>query len=139
MKEFDCKVSFTWSVCGKGRADAFTHRLLGNDRKEELSQLDYIIGPMRRNDEVYIHNAGRLWAIWDHHLIFARIEEEPHVEVLQKRNKKLTGWKPTTEEQLLLFKMEVIKTRETRKKTFRRHRRSMWRAMVCVCDEKCGD
>ena len=26
MKEFDCKVSSTWSVCGKGRAQASTHR-----------------------------------------------------------------------------------------------------------------
>ena len=25
------------------------------EKKEETSQLDYIIGPMRRNDEVYIH------------------------------------------------------------------------------------
>ena len=40
---------------------------------------------------------------------FARIEEEPRVNVFQKRNKKWTGWKPTTEEQLLLFKREVMK------------------------------
>ena len=72
-KEFDCEVSSTWSVCGKVRAEAFTHRHLGKDKKEELSQLDYIIGPMRRNDEVYIHNAGRLWTTWDHYPIFARI------------------------------------------------------------------
>ena len=26
MKEFDCKVSSTWSVNGKVRAEAFTHR-----------------------------------------------------------------------------------------------------------------
>ena len=78
------------------RADAFTHGHLGKDRKEELSQLDYIIGPMRRNDEVHVHNAGRLWATWDHCPTFARIEEEPHVKVFQKRNKKWTGWKPTT-------------------------------------------
>ena len=41
MKEFYCKVSSTWSG-GKVRAEAFTHRHLGKDRKEELSQLDYI-------------------------------------------------------------------------------------------------
>ena len=45
---------------------------------------------------------------------FARIEEEPRVNVFRKRNKKWTGWKPTTEEQLLLFKREVVKNeRET--------------------------
>ena len=73
MKEFDCKVSSTWSACGKVRAEAFTHRHSGKDRKEELWQLDYIIGPMRRNDEIYIHNERRLWATWNHHPIFARI------------------------------------------------------------------
>ena len=40
MKESDCKVSSSWSVCGKVRAEALTHRHLGKDRKEELSQLD---------------------------------------------------------------------------------------------------
>ena len=53
-------------LCAKVRAEACTHRHLGKDRKEELSQPDYIIGPMKRNDEVYTHNAGRLWATWDH-------------------------------------------------------------------------
>ena len=109
MKEFDCKVSSSRSVCGKVRAEAFTHRHLGKDRKEELLQLDYVIGPMGRNEEVYIHIAGRLWATWDHYPILARIEEEPHVKDFQKRNKKWTGWKPTTEEQLLLFKRGVMK------------------------------
>ena len=33
MKEFDCKVSSAWSVCGKVRAEAFTHRHLG-ERQE---------------------------------------------------------------------------------------------------------
>ena len=104
-----CKVSSTWSVCGKVRAEAYTHKHLGKDRKKELLQLDYIIGPMRRNDEVYIHNAGRLWATRDHYPIFAWIHEEPHVKVFQKRNKEWTGWKPTTEEQLMQFTRKVTK------------------------------
>ena len=87
MKEFDCKVSSTWSVCDKGRAEAFTHRHLSQDKKEEISQLDYIIGPKRRNDDIDIHNAGRLWAIWDQYHVFARIQEEAHIKVFQKRNK----------------------------------------------------
>ena len=77
-------------------------------KKEEISQLDYIIGPMRRNDEICIHNAGRLWATWDHCPIFARIEEEPDTKVFQKRNNKWTGWKPTTEDQSLNFKKVMM-------------------------------
>ena len=50
MKEFDCKVSSTWSVRGKVRAEAFTHKHPSPEKKEEISRLDYIIGPMRRND-----------------------------------------------------------------------------------------
>ena len=53
MLQFDCKVSSTWSVCGKGRAEAFTHRHLNQDRS---------------------------WI-----------------------NEKWTGWKPTTEDQSLIF------------------------------------
>ena len=34
----------TWSVCGKARAEAFTPQALRKDRKEEVSQLGYIIG-----------------------------------------------------------------------------------------------
>ena len=40
QKMIDCKVSSTWSVCGKVRAEAFTHKHLGKDRKKESSQLD---------------------------------------------------------------------------------------------------
>ena len=60
MKESASEVFSTWLVCEKVTAEASTHGHLGKDRKEELSQPDCIIGPMRRNDEVYIHNAGRL-------------------------------------------------------------------------------
>ena len=56
MTEFNCKVSSTWSACGK----AFTHRHLSSDEKEEISQLDYIIWPMRRNDEKVMGNLRSL-------------------------------------------------------------------------------
>ena len=85
MKELDCKVSLTWSVFGKGRAEAFTHRHKSPDTTEEISQLDYIIGPVKRNDDIYIHNAGRLWQFWDHYPIFARTQEEAHTKVFQKK------------------------------------------------------
>ena len=54
MKEFNCKASSTWSVYGREREEAFTHRHLSPGKKEEISQLDYIIGPVGRDDEKYI-------------------------------------------------------------------------------------
>ena len=59
-----------------------------SDKKEENSQLDYIIRRMRRNDEVYIHNERRLWANWDHYLIVARKREEAHTKIFHRRNLK---------------------------------------------------
>ena len=123
-EKIKCKVSSTWSVCGKGRAQAFTHRHSSPDEKEEISQLDYIIGPMRRNDEIYNHNEGRLWATWDHYHIFARTQEEAHTSIFQRRNKKWTGWKPITEEQSLKFKKEVMKKTIELKKILQQYRRT---------------
>ena len=60
MKEIGCKVYSTWSECGKGRAEAFTHRHLSQDKIEEISQVNHIVGPMKRNDEIYIRKTGRL-------------------------------------------------------------------------------
>ena len=53
-KEFDCKAS------GRERKDAFTHRHSSPGKKEATSQLDHIIGPMRRDDETRIHNEERM-------------------------------------------------------------------------------
>ena len=39
-------------VRGKEKDTAFTHKHLSPHKKEETSKLDYIIGPMRRSDEV---------------------------------------------------------------------------------------
>ena len=66
MKEFNCKASSTWSVCGREREGAFAYRHLSPGRNEEISKLDFIIGPMRRDDEIYIHNEEMIWATWDH-------------------------------------------------------------------------
>ena len=71
MKEVDCKVSSTWSVCGRKREETFTHRPFSP--------------PMRREAEVYIHNEGRLWATWDHCPIFARIQEEAHTKKSKRK------------------------------------------------------
>ena len=99
MNEFDCKVSSSWSG---------NSRHLVKVREEDISQLDHIIGPMRGNDEIYIHEEGRLWATWDHYPIFARIQEEAP-QLFCKKKKKVDKWKPKTEEQSLKFKKEVMK------------------------------
>ena len=50
-QEFNCKASSTWSVCGREREESFTDRHLSPGKKEDISQLDYIIGPVGRDDE----------------------------------------------------------------------------------------
>ena len=91
MKEFDCEVSSAWSECGRVKAEAFTNRHLSPEKEEKISQLNCIIGPMRRNDEIHIHTARRLWATWDHYPIFARIQEEPYVKVFSTKESKMDG------------------------------------------------
>ena len=46
-----------------------------------------------------------LWVTWDHYPIFARVQEEPHIKV---KWKKWTGWNPTTKDQLLYCRKEVM-------------------------------
>ena len=57
MKEFNCKVTSTWSSCDSERGtDNF-----GKDGKGRTTQLDFIIGPMRALDKAHIHNDVKLW------------------------------------------------------------------------------
>ena len=94
MKEFNCKASSTWSVCGRERNDGFTHRHSCPGMKKETSQQDYIIGPARKDDEMYIHNEERMWATWNHCSISSRIQEEGRTKKFKKgMKKKWTGWK----------------------------------------------
>ena len=90
---------------GRERENAFTHRHLSPEKKEETSQLDYIFGPMRRDDEIYILNDERTWTTWNHYAIHARIQEEEQTNnfTMEKRQKKWTGWKPKTDEQTMEF------------------------------------
>ena len=58
-----------------------------------------------RNDEIYIHNEGRLWSAWDHYPIFASVQDK----VLPKKGiRSWTGWKSITEGQSVKFKKEVM-------------------------------
>ena len=56
--------------------------------KKETSQQDYIIGPARRDDEMYIHNEERMWATWNHCSISSRIQKEGRTKKFKKGMKK---------------------------------------------------
>ena len=96
----------TWSKCGRAKETAFTHRQLGQRRQEVTSQLDYIMGPRRRDDDVFFSNDVRLWDTWDHYQKNVRIQEGEETEHFpkRKRKKKWTGWRPKTDEQKIEFK-----------------------------------
>ena len=97
MKEFNCKVSSTWSVYGRER-EKFLHAQALEPRKErgDIGSRNYVIGPMRRYDEKYIHNDGREhWQTWNLYPFMQRIQEEAQTNKFTKgETKKWTGWKP---------------------------------------------
>ena len=76
MKEINCKATSTWSKCGKAKETAHSHKHLGQKTQDLTSQLDNIVGPRRRDDDVYICNDVRTWATWDQNPKSARIQEE---------------------------------------------------------------
>ena len=75
----------TWSKCGRAKETAFTHRQLSPEKEEETSQLDYIIGTGRRDDDENICNDVRTWATWDHYAKNARIQDEEQTKNLCER------------------------------------------------------
>ena len=88
MKEFNCKVSSTWSNDDRTKDAAFTHRKHGDGEHGKVSQLDSIIGPAERLDDCFICNEGKLWNSWDHYPIYARIQEGRDTEqFFRKRNR----------------------------------------------------
>ena len=91
MKEFNRKATSAWSKCGRAKETAFTHKHLGQKKQEETSQLDNIVGTGRRDDDVYICNDVRLWDMWDHYPIFARIQEEEQTESFPKGKRRRSG------------------------------------------------
>ena len=78
-------------VCGRAKETAFAPKHLGRKKQEVTLQLDGIIGPGRRNDEVYIFNDVRTWATWDHYPKYSRIQEEEKTESFSKGERK-TKW-----------------------------------------------
>ena len=86
MKEFNCKATSTWSKCGRAKRPSRTN-ILSPEKEEKTSQLDYIIGPRRRDDEVHVCNDVRTWATWDHYAIFARIQDEEQTKKQKERER----------------------------------------------------
>ena len=90
---------------------------LSPKKQEETSQLDNIIGPRTRDDEVYMCNDVRAWATCNHYSFYARIQEEEQTESFPKgkrKRKKWTGWKPKTDEQKHEFRKNVMEIAMTR-------------------------
>ena len=61
MKEFNCKVTSTWSSCEDEREMAFTPRQFGKGWKGRTTQLDYIIGPMGTSGKAFVHHDLKIW------------------------------------------------------------------------------
>ena len=110
MKEFNCKVTSTWSECKREKETAFTHQQFGDKGKERTAELDYIVGPRRKSDKTYIYNDVKIWDSWDHHPIRAVIQE--HEEMIyiseKKRTKKWTGWRPKNDEERIEVQKAVM-------------------------------
>ena len=53
MKEFNCKVSSSWSHDDRTKDTAFTHRKHGDGGQEKVSQVDCVIGPKDRHDDCF--------------------------------------------------------------------------------------
>ena len=108
MEELECEDSSTWSVYGRERENAFTHKHVSPERG------DIAAGIHHRTDEKRqwknIHNDERTWATWDHDSLYARIQEEGQTNNFKKEErKKWAGWKPKTDEQTMEFKKVMQK------------------------------
>ena len=105
------------SVEGQKKRPSYASNL-GQKKQEVTSQLDHIIGPRRRDDDVYMCNDVRTWATWDHHPFYVRIQEEERTESFSKgkRKKKWTGWRPKTDERNVEFRKNVMEGGEERLK-----------------------
>ena len=78
------KATSTWSRCGRAEETAFTHKHVGQKKQEETSQLDYLVGTGRRDDDVYMCNDVRLWDTWDHHRKMPGYRKKSKQKVFQK-------------------------------------------------------
>ena len=103
MKEFDCKVSSTWSVCGKVRAEAFAYRHLGKTERKSFRSWITSSGTseeMTKSTSTMQEDNGPLWII----VPFSR-----DVKVFQKMNKKVDGLEADNRRAIITFQREVLK------------------------------
>ena len=92
MKEFNCKVSSTWSNDDRTQDAAFTHRKHGDGGQEKVSLPDFIVGPKERHNDCFICNEGKLWDSWDHYPIYARIQEGRDAEQIHQQKRDEEVW-----------------------------------------------
>ena len=80
----------------KGKETAFTHTQPGERRQEQKSQLDYIIGLRREDDDAIVYNDDKLWDIGDRYLISTRIQEgkssKKSIKARERRSGQDGGW-----------------------------------------------
>ena len=93
MEELNCKATSTWSKCGRAKETALTHKHLSPESEEETSHLDYLIGPRRRDDDVYICND--VWTLQRGITITisARIQDEERTKkTFRKEREEVNIW-----------------------------------------------
>ena len=84
-----CKKKKLWSIFFGPCADEKEKiHFLSSGKQEETSQLDYTIGPVRRDDALSIHNEEETWTTWDHNFS-ARIYSRINILFFQKEKKEV--------------------------------------------------
>ena len=73
-------------------------------------QLDYIVGPRRKDDHAQTFNVNKLWATSGLCEDTGRKSAKHFPK--RKRTRKWTGWKPRTDEQKIEFKKKVMEDGE---------------------------
>ena len=120
MKEFNCRVTSSWSSCDREKEMAFTQTFW--DRCEW------------KDDAAGLHH--QIWDTWNHYPIYVSIhEDDAHNYFLQKKN-TWAGWRPVDDEAKSEFK-KIMMSKNVRsiiKKTWRQHRRTFERAHTTKSD-----
>ena len=57
-------------------------------KQEETSQLDYIVGTGRRDDDVYMCNDVRLWDTWDHYRYMPGYRKKSKTKVFRNESEE---------------------------------------------------
>ena len=91
LKEFNCKVTSSWSSCGRDREMDFTHRHFGKEVEGRTVQLGFIFGLRRTSDKAYMHNDFKTWDSWDLSPIYAITQENEASHHFSARSRRKKG------------------------------------------------